>query len=160
MFNKSRNAFVGRKAHLWQNWRPHRKARKTQNNTYKQIKSMTPARDPKLGFVCYHDLGGIWEASGRHLGGIWEASGSLLVSIWRQLGGWRLKRHLEGRSQIMCLTLQRNAKVPLKCQFHEGLLRVPSIMTAYLQSDMVGGFFTDPADRSRALYQHRENPIS
>ena len=37
---------------------------------------MTPARDPKLGFVCYHDLGGIWEASGRHLGGIWEASTS------------------------------------------------------------------------------------
>ena len=36
---------------------------------------MTPARDPKLGFVCYHDLGGIWEASGRHLGDIWEPFG-------------------------------------------------------------------------------------
>ena len=31
---------------------------------------MTPARDPKQ-----RDLGGIWEAFGRHLGGIWEAFG-------------------------------------------------------------------------------------
>ena len=105
-------------------------------------------------------LGGIWEVSGRHLGGIWKPSGSLLGSIWRQLAGWRLKRHLEGRSQIMCLTLEQNAKVPLEFKFHEGLLRVPSIMTAYLQSDMGAGFSTVTSYRSRALYQDHDNPIS
>ena len=108
--------------------------------------------------VCH--LGGSWEASGKHLGEIMKSFGSLLGSIWRQLGGRRLKRHLEVRSHIMCLTLERNAKAALKCQFHEEVLMVPSIMTAYLQSDMSGGFSPDLSDRSRALYQHRENPIS
>ena len=69
-------------------------------------------------------------------------------------------KHLEGRSQIMCLTLQPNSKKILKCKFHEGGLRVPSIMTAYLQSDMGAGFSTVTSYRSRALYQDRENPIS
>ena len=39
---------------------------------------MTPARDPKQRIILNKsELGGIWEASGRHLvasGGIWEAS--------------------------------------------------------------------------------------
>ena len=91
---------------------------------------------------------------------IWESSGRHLVAIWRHLGGWRLKRHLEARSHIMCLTLEQNAKVPLKLQFYNVFLRVPSIMTAYLQQDLLPGSVPDPGYSSRALYQDRENPIS
>ena len=96
-----------------------------------------------------HEWSSSHMSSGRHLG-----------SIWRHLGGWRLKRHVEVRSHIMCLTLEQNAKAALKFQFYEGVVRVPSIMTAYLQSDLCHGFSPDPAYRSRALYQHRENPYS
>ena len=59
--------------------------------------------------------GHMWHISGK--GG----TGRHLGHIWGHLGGWRLKRHLEARSHIMCLTLERNAKVPLKCQFVRGL---------------------------------------
>ena len=111
-------------------------------------------------YVIWVHLGIIWESSGNHLGEIRKSFGSLLGSIWRHLGGWRLKRHLEVRSQITSLPLQRNAKVALKFQFHEGVLRVPSIMTAYLQQHLLPGSVPDPGDRSRALYQDRENPIS
>ena len=66
-------------------------------------------------------LGVIWESSGGHLGDIWESFGIHLGAIWdpfrRHLGGWRLKRHLEARSHIMCLTLEQNAKVPLDVFF-------------------------------------------
>ena len=110
----------------------------------------------------------IWESSGSYLGviwgGIWETVGSNLGAIWdpfgRHLGGWRLKRHLEARSHIMCLTLEQNAKVPLTFQFYDVCFRVPSIMTAYLQQDLLAGRVPDPGDSSRALYQDRENPIS
>ena len=109
-------------------------------------------------------LGVIWGSSGRQLGVIWEPFGSHLGAIWdpfgRHLGGWRLKRHLEARSHIMCLTLEQNAKVPFKCQFYEVFLRVPSIMAAYLQLDLLTGSAADPGYSSRALYQDRENPIS
>ena len=105
-------------------------------------------------------LGVIWGSSGRHLGVIWDPFGSHLGSIWRHLGGWRLKRHLEARSHIMCLTLEQNAKVPLTFQFYEVFLRVPSIMTAYLQQDLLAGSVPDPAHLARPLYQDRENPIS
>ena len=60
------------------------------------------------------------------------------------------------RKQYFILTVQRNATKSI----HEGLLMVPSIMTAYLQSDMSGGFSPGTLYRSRALYQDRENPIS
>ena len=56
----------------------------------------------------------IWESFGIHLGPIGEPFGSHLGSIWRHLGGWRLKRHLEVRSQITSLPLPCNATVPLK----------------------------------------------
>ena len=119
--------------------------------------------DDPLG-VIWESSGGhledIWESFGIHLGSIWEPFGSHLGSIWRHLGGWRLKRHLEVRSQITSLPLQQNAKVPLKFQFHEGVLRVPSIMTAYLQQHLVPTCVNDSRDSSRALYQDRENPIS
>ena len=105
-------------------------------------------------------LGAIWGSSGRHLGVIWDPFGSHLGSIWRHLGGWRLKRHLEARSHIMCLTLEQIAKVPLQFKIYEVFLRVPSIMTAYLQQDLLAGSVPDPGDSSRALYQDRENPIS
>ena len=95
-----------------------------------------------------------------HLGVIWETFGSHLRAFGIHLETSGRVEAEEARSHIMCLALQRNAKVPLKCQFHEGVLRVPSIMTAFLQSDMVGGFSTATPYRSRALYQHRENPIS
>ena len=95
----------------------------------------------------------IWESSGRHLGTTWDPFG-------RHLGGWRLKRHLEVRSHITCLTLEQNAKVPLQFQLYEVFLRVPSIMTAYLQQDLLAGSVPDPGYSSRALYQDRENPIS
>ena len=94
-------------------------------------------------------LGGIWEASGKHLGGIWEASGRMEAE---EASGGQISNYVP-HSATEC-----NSSI--KCQFHEGLLRVPSIMTAYLQLDMVGGFWADPAYRSRALYQDRENPIS
>ena len=59
------------------------------------------------------------ESSGRHLGAVWDPFRSHLGAIWepfgRHLGGWRLKRHLEARSHIMCLTLEQNAKVLFKC---------------------------------------------
>ena len=99
-------------------------------------------------------------SSGRHLGVIWDPFGIHLGSIWRHLGGWRLKRHLEARSHMMCLTLEQNATVPLKLQFYEVFLRVPPIMTAYLQQHLLPGSVPDPGDSSRALYQDRENPIS
>ena len=105
-------------------------------------------------------LGVIWGSSGRHLGVIWDPFGSHLGSIWRHLGGWRLKKHLEARSHIMCLTLEQNAKVPFKFQFHEGFLRVPSIMAAYLQLVLLPGSAGDPAYLARPLYQDRENPYS
>ena len=115
--------------------------------------------------IIYDDhLGIIWELSGSHLGVIWETVGSHLGAIWdpfgRHLGGWRLKRHLEARSHIMCLTLEQNAKVPFKFQFYEVFLRVPSIMAAYLQLDLLAGSATDPAHLARPLYQDRENPYS
>ena len=115
--------------------------------------------------IIYDDhLGVIWEPSGSHLVVIWESFWSHLGAIWdpfgRHLGGWRLKRHLEARSHIMCLTLEQNAKVPLTFKFYEVFLRVPSIMTAYLQQDLLPGSVPDPGYSSRALYQDRENPIS
>ena len=126
--------------------------------------SMTPAWDPKLGFalpsymmMMYDD---IWKSFGSHLGVIWDPFGSHVGSIWRHLAGWRLKRHLEARSQITSLPLQRNAKVPLKFQFHEGFLRVPSIMTAYLQQHLLPAGVDVSSYSSRALYQDRENSIS
>jgi hypothetical protein len=119
--------------------------------------------DDPLG-VIWESSGGhledIWESFGIHLGPIWEPFGSHVGSIWRHLGGWRLKRHLEVRSQITSLPLQWNATVPLKFQFHEGVLRVPSIMTAYLQQHMLTTCVNDLRYSSRALYQDRENPIS
>ena len=108
----------------------------------------------------YMSSGVIWESSGSHLGDIWESFGIHLGSIWRHLGGWRLKRHLEARSHIMCLTLEHNATVPLKFWFHDVFLRVPPIMTAYLQQHLLPGSVPDPGDSSRALHQDRENPIS
>ena len=111
-------------------------------------------------YVIWGHLGVIWKSFGSHLGVIWDPFGSHLGSIWRHLAGWRLKRHLEARSQITSLPLQRNAKVPLKFQFHEGFLRVPSIMTAYLQQHLLPTCVDDSSDSSRALYQDRENPIS
>ena len=102
----------------------------------------------------------IWESFGIHLGAIWEPFGSHLGSIWKHLGGWRLKRHLEVRSQITSLPLQQNAKVAFKFQFHEGVLRVPSTTTAYLQQHLVPTCVNDSSDSSRPLYQDRENPIS
>ena len=109
---------------------------------------------------CGGHLEDIWESFGIHLGAIWEPFGSHLGSIWRHLGGWRLKRHLEVRSQITSLPLQRNAKVPLTFQFHKGVLRVPSIMTAYLQQHLLTTCVQDLRYSSRALYQDCENPIS
>ena len=105
-------------------------------------------------------LGVIWGSSGRHLGVIWDPFVSHLGSIWRHLGGWRLKRHLEARSHIMCLTLEQNAKVPSTFQSYAVFLRVPSIMTAYLLQDLLAGSATDPAQVARPLYQDRENPYS
>jgi len=102
----------------------------------------------------------IWESFGTHLGPIGEPFGSHLGSIWRHLGGWGLKRHLEVRPQITSLPLQRDAKVALKFKFHKGGLRVPSIMTAYLQQHMLTTCVNDLRYSSRALYQDRENPIS
>ena len=103
-------------------------------------------------------LGVIWGSSGKHLGAIWDPFGSHLGSIWRHLGGWRLKRHLEARSHIMCLTLEQNAKVPLKCWFYIVFLRVPSIMAAYLQLDLSPAAADGAAKESRPLYQDRKNP--
>ena len=100
------------------------------------------------------------ESFGSHLGVIWDPFGRHLASIWRHLAGWRLKRHLEVRSQITSLPLQQNAKVPLKFQFHEGFLRVPSIMTADLQQHLMPASANVSRYSSRALYQDRENPIS
>ena len=57
--------------------------------------------------------GHLWHILGK--GG----TGSLLGSVWRQLAGWRLKTHLEARSHIMCLTLERNVKVALQLWFYE-----------------------------------------
>ena len=115
--------------------------------------------------IIYDDhLGVIWEPSGGHLGDIWESFGIHLGAIWdpfrRHLGGWRLKRHLEARSHIMCLTLEQNAKVIFKCQFVVVFLRVPSIMAAYLQLDLLPGSVPDPAKAARPLYQDRKNPYS
>ena len=107
-------------------------------------------------------LGVIWGSSGRQLGVIWEPFGSHLGAIWdpfgRHLGGWRLKRHLEARSHIMCLTLEQNAKSSLKCQFYIVFLRVPSIMAAYLQLDLSAAAVNGARHRPRPLYQDRENP--
>ena len=115
--------------------------------------------------IIYDDhLGVIWELSESHLGVIWETVGNHLGAIWdpfwRHLGGWRMKRHLEARSHIMCLTLEQNAKVPFEFQFYDVFLRVPSIMTAYLLQDLLAGSATDPGYSSRPLYQDRENPYS
>ena len=108
--------------------------------------------------IIYDDhLGVIWRSSGRHLGVIWDPFGSHLGSIWRHLGGWRLKRHLEARSHIMCLTLEQNAKVLLKCKLYDMFLRVPSIMAAYLQLDLLAGSVTDPADFARPLNKTNTN---
>ena len=106
---------------------------------------MTPARDPKLGFVCYHDLGGIWEPFGIHL----ETAGGVEAE---EASGGQISNYVP-HSAAEC-------KSSIKILISRGVLRVPSIMTAYLQSDMSGGFWADPAYRSRALYQHRENPTS
>ena len=112
-------------------------------------------------------LGSIWEASGKHLGSIWEASGRHLGGIWGTFG-----RHLEtsgrmkaeeasgGQISYYVPHSATECKSSFKISISRGVLRVPSIMTAYLQSDMCHGFSPDPAYRSRALYQHRENPIS
>ena len=103
---------------------------------YKKIKLMrSPVKTTRDTSQKRGELGGIWEA----FGGVEaeEASG----------------KHLEGRSQIMCLTLEQNATSPLKFKLYDGVLMVPSIMNAYLLSDMSGGFSSDPSDRSRALYQ-------
>jgi len=94
----------------------------------------------------------IWESSGGHLEDIWESFGSHLGAIWDPFGDiWEDGCHLEVRSQITSLPLQRNAKVPLTFQFHEGVLTVPSIMTTRVN---------DLRYSSRELYQDRENPIS
>ena len=98
----------------------------------------------------------IWNS----LGIILDPFGSHLGSIWRHLEGWRLKRHLEARSHIMCLTLEQNAKVPLTFKFYAVFLRVPSIMAAYLQLDLLAGSAPDPIHLARPLYQDRKNPYS
>ena len=109
-------------------------------------------------------LGAIWEPSGGHLGDIWESFGIHLGAIWgpfgRHLGGWRLKRHLEARSHIMCLALEQNAKVLFKCWFYIVFLRVPSIMAAYLRTDMSPAAADGAGHTSRPLYQDRKNPYS
>ena len=112
--------------------------------------------------ICH--LGVIWESSGRHLGVIWDPFGSHLEAIWdpfrRHLGGWRLKRHLEARSHVMCLILEQNANVLFKFKFYDVFLRVPSIMAAYLQLVLLPGSAPDPTHLARPLYQDRENPYS
>ena len=101
-------------------------------------------------------LGVIWQTLGIHLGSICNPFGKHL----EHLGGWRLNRHLEVRSHIMCLTLEQNAKVALTIQTHEGVLMVPSIMTSHSQQHLPPGGAPDPGDSSSPLYQDRENPIS
>ena len=100
------------------------------------------------------------ESSGKHLGTFGIHFGALWEPFGRHLGGRRVKRHLEARSHIMCLTLEHNAKVPFRFQFYDVFLRVPSIMAAYLQLVLLPGSAADPAYLARPLYQDRENPCS
>ena len=94
-----------------------------------------------------------WSSSYMSSGIIWESSGS-------HLGEWRLKRHLEVRSHITCLTLEQNAKVPLKFKFHDGFVMVPLSLAAYLQQYLRAAASADPRYPARPLYQDRENPYS
>ena len=57
-------------------------------------------------------FGGIWEASGSHLAVIWEASGEHLGDLDCQ-GAPKVVRAMPAHKSGA--TLERNAKVPLKC---------------------------------------------
>ena len=46
---------------------------------------------------------------------------------------------LEGKLHQTSLTLQQNATFPSNLQFHEKFLRVPSLLTAYLQQHLRAG---------------------
>ena len=69
--------------------------------------------------------GGIWEASGSHLAVIWEASGEHLGDLDCQ-GAPKVVRAMPAHKSGA--TLERNAKVPLKCQFYCVFLKVRFIL--------------------------------
>jgi hypothetical protein len=112
-------------------------------------------------------VGVIWKTFDNHLGSFWEPFGSHLGAIWDPFGihletSGRMEAEEASGGQISdtSLPLQRDAKVPLKFEFHEGVLRVPSIMTAYLQQHLLTTCVNDLRYSSRALHQDCENPIS
>ena len=106
-------------------------------------------------------VGVIWKTFENHLGSIWEPFGTHLGAMWDPFGtSGRMEAEEASGGQISdtSLPLQRNAKVPLTFQFHKGVLRVPSIMTAYLQQHLLTTCVQDLRYSSRALYQDCENP--
>ena len=101
-------------------------------------------------------LEGILEASGRHLGGIWEPFGIHLETSGRmeaeEASGGQISYHVphsrtECKSFIICFILRR---------VFEGTINYDYIFTATSAPRQRAG---SPYS-SRALYQHRENPIS
>ena len=102
-------------------------------------------------------VGVIWKTFENHLGSIWEPFGSPFGIHLETSGRMEAEEASGGQISDTSLPLQRNAKVPLKFQFHEGILRVPSIMTAYLQQHLLTTCVNDLRYSSRALYQDCEN---
>ena len=118
--------------------------------------------------ICHLGSSGvIWESSGRHLGDTWESFGIHLGSIWEPFG-----RHLEtsGRmeaeeasggqisyymphSRTEC---KSSIKISISRGVFDGTINYDCIFTA----TSVPGKRAGSRDRSRALYQDRENPIS
>ena len=90
-------------------------------------------------------MGSIWEAFGIHL----ETSGRMEAE---EASGGQILNYVP-HSAAEC-------KSSINMSISRRFFEVPSIMTAYLQSDMGDSFLPGTSDRSRALYQDRENPIS
>ena len=69
-----------------------------------------------------------------------------------------LRGVFEGTINYDCIFTLFLSKVPSFCQLYDVFLKVPSILTAYLQQLMLPGSMHGAEHRAKPLYQDRENP--